>query len=79
MALACGQLTESFSPDVLATETLKCRQTLALPENGVDFCFCMRSNSQDPKVQQACLDLANSMSPDNMYSVTKDCASKQYE
>ena len=78
-AAACSQLTGSFTPEELATKVLKCRETLAAPADGPDICFCMRSNSQDPAVQEACLALAENISPSDMYSVTKDCARKQYQ
>ncbi len=78
-AAACSQLTRRFTPEVLATETLKCREALAVPKDGLDICFCMRSNSQDPNVQQACRALVNRVSPGDMYAVTKDCAKKQYQ
>jgi len=78
-ALACGRLTESLGPQVVATETMKCRETLAPPAGGPDICFCMRSNSQDPEIQQACMALINTISPNEMGVVLRDCARKPYQ
>jgi hypothetical protein len=76
-ALACGRLTENLGPQVVATETMKCRETLAVPANGPDICFCMRTNSQDAEIQQACMALINSLSPNEMGAMLRDCARKQ--
>ena len=80
-ARACGELTERLGPEVVATETMKCRETLAVPSAGVDFCFCMRTNSQDPDIQQTCMALVDSMSPSTseLLSLTRECARKQYQ
>lgn len=78
-AAECARVTRMYTPEVLATKVLECREALAAPADGPDICFCMRSNSQDPAVQQACLALVDSISPSDMYSVTKDCAKKQYQ
>lgn len=78
-ALACGRLAESLGPQAVATETMKCRETLASPVDGPDICFCMRSNSQDPEIQQSCMALINTFSPNEMGTVLRDCARKQYQ
>ncbi len=78
-ARACGELTERLGPEVVATETMKCRETLAIPSAGVDFCFCMRSTSQDPEIQRACLELASDISPRELHLKTQECARKPYQ
>lgn len=59
---ACAEIMNSMTPEAVAGETLACRASMPVPEDGPDLCYCARSMSQDPAIIEAC----NALLPDDM-------------
>ena len=74
LAVACGALMESNSPEEIATKTMACRENLAVPESGPDLCFCVRTSTQDPDIQSQCMDLMEGFTPADINSTIQNCA-----
>lgn len=74
LAAACGALMESIPPEEIGTNTMACREQLAVPESGPDLCFCVRTGSQDPDIQSRCLDLMEGFTPADINSTIQKCA-----
>lgn len=60
-AKACAALMESVPQQEAVTRIMECREQLAVPADGPDLCFCVRTLSQDPEIRVAC----EALLPDN--------------
>ncbi|MEO0996153.1 MAG: hypothetical protein AAFX58_01425 [Pseudomonadota bacterium] len=74
-ANACAELMEPISPAEAAGKAIACREQLPVPDGGPDLCFCLRTMTRDPALQEACSAiLPADVTPQRMTEMIVDCS-----
>ncbi len=74
-ANACAALMEAVGPAEAASKAIACREQLPVPAGGPDRCFCLRTATQDPALQEACKAiLPEDLTPRQMRDLIVECS-----
>jgi hypothetical protein len=72
---ACNDMMNAMTPAENVTKSMACREKLAVPDDGPDLCFCLRTTSRDEELLAACEAIVpEDMSPRELANTIAECA-----